>query len=75
MELNLLILKSPEDDITNKIEIICPSNFYGTGYFDEDREILILYTRDGYYEPIYKYIRVSEGNKYIIKKIIVSTSD
>ena len=42
--LNLLILKSPDNDITNKIEVVCPSNFYGTGYFDTDREILILYT-------------------------------
>ena len=68
--LNLLILKSPDDDITNKIEVICPTNFYGTGYFDNDREILILYTRDGYYEPIYKYTRVDEGNAYKINKLL-----
>jgi hypothetical protein len=67
--LNLLILKSPEDDITNKIEVICPTNFYGSGYFDNSREILILYTRNGYYEPIYKYTRLSEGNKYRIHKL------
>jgi len=69
MGLNLLILKSPDNDITNKIEVICPTNFYGSGYFDEDREILILYTRNGFYEPIYKYTRLSEGNKYRISKL------
>ena len=55
--LNLLILKSPVDDITNKIEIICPTNHYGNEYFDINREILIIYTRDDFYEPIYKYTR------------------
>jgi len=68
--LNLLILKSPDDDITNKIEVICPTNFYETGYFDRGREILILYTRDGYYEPIYKYTRMSDGNNYKINKLL-----
>jgi len=67
--LNLLILKSPENDITNKLEVVCPSNFYGTGYLDIDREILILYTRNGYYEPIYKYNRLSEGNRYNVTKL------
>ncbi len=67
--LNLLILKSPENDITNKIEVICPSNFYGSGYFDDDREILILYSKNGYYEPIYKYVRITEGNRYIVEKL------
>ena len=67
--LNLLILKSPVNDITNKIEVICPTNFYGSGYFDSDRDILILYSKNGYYEPIYKYNRLSEGNKYSITKL------
>lgn len=67
--LNLLILKSPNDDITNKIEVICPTNFYGTGYFDDKREILTLYERDGYYEPIYKYMRTST-NKFKISKLL-----
>ena len=26
--LNLIIIRSPENDITNKIELICPSNSY-----------------------------------------------
>ena len=30
---------------------------------------MILYTRNGYYEPIYKYTRLSEGNKYNITKL------
>jgi hypothetical protein len=68
--LNLFILKSPEDDITNKIEVICPTNFYGSGYFDDEREILIIYTRNGYYEPIYKYMRTDNTNHYKIHKLL-----
>jgi len=73
--LNLLILKSPNDDITNKIEVICPTNFYGTGYFDNKREILILYTRDGYYEPVYKYMRTSTHDFKINKLLFLPKID
>ena len=68
--LNLLILKSPDDDITNKIEIICPSNHYGNEYFNIHREILLIYTYDNYYEPIYKYTRKSDSNIYNVEKLL-----
>ena len=66
--LNLLILQSPEDDITNKIEVICPSNHYGNEYFDNNREILILYTKNNRYEPIYRYVRKTENHIYTVTK-------
>ena len=66
--LNLLILQSPEDDITNKIEVICPSNHYGNEYFDNNREILILYTKNNRYEPIYRYVRKTENHTYTVTK-------
>ena len=66
--INLLILKSPDDDITNKIEVVCPSNHYGNEYFNNKREILILYTRYGKYEPVYRYTRKTEDHKYIVTK-------
>lgn len=65
--LNLLIFNSPSDDITDKIEVICPTNHYSTQVFDINRDILILYSRNGYFEPIYKVIKVV-GNRYNISR-------
>ena len=39
---NLIILNIPEDDITNNVELICPSNSYSTILYDPDLPSLIL---------------------------------
>lgn len=65
--LNLIIVKSPEDDITNKIELICPTNQYSDTNFDERKEILFIYSKGRYYEPIYKYKRTSKDKFQITK--------
>ena len=33
--INLLIFRNPNDDITTKIELICPTNHYANEFFDE----------------------------------------
>ena len=66
--LHLIILHSPNDDITNKIELICPTNHYSSQNYNIHRPILILYSRNGYFEPIYSYTFL-EKNKYKIQKL------
>ena len=66
--INLIIIKSPNDDITDKIELICPSNHYSTHSFDDKKDILILYNKGKYFEPIYKYTRKPK-DLYDIKKL------
>ena len=66
--LNLVILNSPDDDITNKLELICPTNVYTSNLYDENKPILILYSRDGYYEPIYSVTKLDKKN-YNIQKL------
>ena len=65
--INLIILKSPDDDITNKIELVCPSNHYSSDSYNTNKKILILYNKGTYFEPIYKYIRKTK-DKYLIRK-------
>jgi len=73
--LHLIILHSPNDDITNKIELICPTNHYSSQNYNVHRPILILYSRNGYFEPIYSYTFL-EKNKYRIQKLFhLSTID
>ena len=66
--INLIILRSPADDITDKIELICPTNHYASNAYDINKMILILYNRGNYYEPIYKYTR-EQKNTYLIRKL------
>jgi len=66
--INLIILRSPEDDITDKLELVCPTNHYSANAYDVNKRILILYNKGNYYEPIYKYTRMSK-DKYEIRKL------
>ena len=52
---NLIILEIPEDDITNNVNIICPTNHYSGEMFDINKSSIILIKKNNYYEPIYLF--------------------
>jgi hypothetical protein len=62
---NLVILEIPEDDITQNIEIICPTNHYTSEPFHPKLGTLILMKKDDFYEPIYSYLSISKDNNSI----------
>ena len=66
--INLVILNSPDDDITSKIEVICPTSIYTANLYNTNKPILILYKRDKYFEPIYNFTKIKK-NTYVIKKL------
>ena len=37
---------------SNKIEIICPMNYYSTNFFDEKKKTLMVITNGDFYEPL-----------------------
>ena len=63
---NLVILKIPNDDITNNVQLICPTNHYSTEFYEARKPTIILVKEDNYYEPIYSYTTAS--NKITIVK-------
>ena len=63
--INLIILEMPKDDITQKIDIICPSNQYATQIFNKKRQTAILLLRDGFYEPILQRRKITKGKDKI----------
>ena len=65
--INLVILNIPDNDSTNNIEFICPSNSYSSHNFDPHRRTLFIIKRDDFYEPIYKYTNTNKG-KILIQK-------
>ena len=52
---NLVILEVPTNDITDNVNIICPTNHYTSKMYNPTKPTLILYHQDEYYEPIYRY--------------------
>ena len=52
---NLVIFDLPKDDITNNVELICPSNHYSTEFYQARKPTIIMMRENNYYEPIYSY--------------------
>ena len=52
---NLVILELMKTDITDNVEIICPSNHYSSSFFDAKKSVLIILKINNFYEPIYAY--------------------
>jgi hypothetical protein len=64
---NLVIFQLPHDDITNNVQLLCPTNHYSSEFYQARKPTIILFKEDGYYEPIYSY-NMSTDNKLTIVK-------
>ena len=53
--INMVILELSRKDVTDNVEILCPSNHYSTTFFDVKKRSFILLKIDNFYEPIYSY--------------------
>lgn len=53
--LNLAILAINQDDMTDNVEIICPSNHYASTFFDANRTTAIILKVGDYFEPIFQF--------------------
>ena len=62
---NLIIFQLPHDDITNNVQLICPTNHYASELYQARKPSIILIKEDGYYEQVYSYLN---GKKLIITK-------
>jgi hypothetical protein len=68
--LNLIVLEMPNNDITDNVNLLCPSNHYSSEIFNSNKPCLILLKIDEYYEPIYS-LEIQEtkgGTKWEIKR-------
>ena len=53
--LNLIILELLENDMTDNINIICPTNHFSNQNFDINKKTLLLIKNNEYFEPIYQF--------------------
>ena len=52
---NLVIFQLPNDDITNNVQLLCPTNHYSNEFYESRKPTIILIKEEGFYEPIYTY--------------------
>ena len=53
--LNLIIINIPNDDVTDNVEVLCPTGVYSNELFDSNKPCILLMKKNNYYEPIYTY--------------------
>ena len=53
--LNLVILSVTDNDITDNVEVICPTNSYNSKIFNKDKNTLILVEQNEYYAIVSQY--------------------
>lgn len=63
--INLVILELDNNDITNNVNIICPTNHYSNQMYDSRKPTLMIVKEENYFEPLYSY---KTGRKIVINK-------
>jgi len=53
--LNLIIMEVANNDITDKIELVCPTNSYSSSLYDPRKETVLVLKQGEFYEMIYLY--------------------
>ena len=72
LDCNLIILHKSNDDITDRMEVLCPSNAYSTVSYVPNKKSLVLYVDSEQYEPIIQYTLYDAKNakKYKTKTVL-----
>ena len=60
---NLVILELPENDVTNNVEVVCPTNHYSSETFNEHKATIIIMMKNNMFEPIYLYSKIGGSVK------------
>ena len=64
--LNLAILALNQDDMTDNVEIVCPSNHYATTMFDPERRTAVIVQVGNYFEPVFQF--EDKGTKFSVTR-------
>jgi len=70
---NIILLHIPDDDITNNVQVICPTNAYSGEVFDVNRKTIIIMKRDSYYEPIFLFESKSSGKFSVLGRFALKS--
>ena len=57
---NLILLEIMDNDITENIQLVCPTTSFSGSVYDPTKDSVIVLKREDYYEPIYLYEYIKE---------------
>ena len=57
--INLMILEVIDNDITDNVEFICPTNYYSDDIYNAKKGTLLILKRGEFFEPVYRYGRTN----------------
>ena len=57
---NLIIFELIDNDNTNKIELLCPTNHYSGEFYDVNKKCVIILKSGTFFEPLYMYKSMSQ---------------
>jgi len=63
--INLIIMDIVNNDSTNNIELICPTNHYSNEFYNPSKQSLFIVKMDDLYEPIYSYENKVKSTKVV----------
>ena len=71
---NLVLLSKPDNDMTQNVDLVCPSIVYSSQIFDMKKESAIVLLHNGFYEPIYMLERTDKENERTTKFFLSKNS-
>lgn len=77
--LNIVIMEIEDNDVTDNISLLCPTNSFKSKIYDPEHGTIILLKHEDYYEPIYSYgninrIRMTEDTHQNAIKIFTKSN-
>ena len=73
--LNLVIIQTTDNDITDNAEFVCPTNSYTNTFYDPSRDTILLLKQGDFYEPVYFYRTDERGQPLINIKPFLSDNN
>jgi hypothetical protein len=70
---NIILIQIPDDDTTNNVQVICPTNAYSGEVFDANKKTIIIMKHDKYYEPIYLFESKSNGKFNVLGRFAIKS--
>lgn len=64
--INIVLMEITNNDVTENVDIICPTNAYSAYQFREDRESAFIIKSNDLYSPIYKYTSVGKEEPVVV---------
>ena len=61
---NLIIVEVLDDDLTDNVDLLCPTNhFSSNGFFDSKKHSIIMIKKDIFYYPVYLFINDKDSGE------------